>query len=181
MWVFAIAFGWMEAATVVYLRATSPTVVSSAIGTQFPAGWTDRFGAFLLTFGAWDLTYYVVLRLISGWPDALTNRHILFLIPAPWIGPLWAPVMVATIFVAVGSYLYWAAQRSRPYTAAMASSCSPQPEGWLSHFSSIGRKCWSADRRIFASGCTGSRSLEAPAGSCTSSDASGVIDHRTRS
>jgi hypothetical protein len=134
MGVFAIAFGWMEAATVVYLRATSPTVVSSAIGTQFPAGWTDRFGAFLLTFGAWDLTYYVVLRLISGWPDALTNRHILFLIPAPWIGPLWAPVMVATIFVAVGSYLYWAAQRSRPYTAAMASSCSPQPEGWFISF-----------------------------------------------
>lgn len=147
MWVFAIAFGWMEAATVVYLRATSPAVGNSAVGTQFPAvlisnrlvaveiireactililavvawlasrRWTDRLGAFLLTFGVWDLTYYAVLRLISGWPDALTNRDILFLIPVPWIGPVWAPVIVATIFVAVGSYLYWTAQRSQPYT-----------------------------------------------------------------
>lgn len=80
--------------------------------------WTDRLGAFLLTFGVWDLTYYVVLRLISGWPDALTNRDILFLIPVPWIGPVWAPVIVATIFVAVGSYLYWTAQRQRPYTVS---------------------------------------------------------------
>ena len=37
MWVFAITFGWMEAATVVYLRATSPAVANSAVGTQFPA------------------------------------------------------------------------------------------------------------------------------------------------
>jgi hypothetical protein len=149
MWIFAITFGWIEAATVVYLRATSPAVANSAIGTQFPAvlisnrliaveivreactilvlgvvawlasrRWTDRLGAFLLTFGVWDLTYYVVLRLISGWPDALTNRDILFLIPVPWIAPVWAPAIVAAIFAAAGSHLYWTAQRPRPYTVS---------------------------------------------------------------
>jgi hypothetical protein len=147
LWVFALAFGWMEAATVVYLRATSSAVPTSAVGVQFPfvliserllaaeivreactmlilaavawlaaRGRASRVGAFLLVFGAWDLVYYVVLRLISGWPDALTNPDILFLIPSPWIAPVWAPAVIAAIFVAAGSYLYWSDERARQYT-----------------------------------------------------------------
>jgi hypothetical protein len=147
LWVFAVAFGWMEAATVVYLRATSSAVASSAVGVQFPfvliserlvaaeivreastmlilgavawlaaRRWAGRVGAFLFVFGVWDLAYYVVLRLISGWPQALTDPDILFLIPWPWVGPVWAPAVIAAIFVAAGSYLYWSAERARQYT-----------------------------------------------------------------
>jgi hypothetical protein len=147
LWVFALAFGWVEAATVVYLRSTSPSTASSAVGVQFPLvlisgrllaseivreactmlvlgaaawlaarSWADRIGAFLLAFGVWDLFYYVVLRLISGWPDALTNWDLLFLIPLPWVAPVWAPATIAAIFVAAGSYLYWTAERARQYT-----------------------------------------------------------------
>jgi hypothetical protein len=147
LWVFALAFGWMEAATVVYLRATSPTVANPVVGVQFPfvliserllaaeivreactmlilgavawlaaRRWAGRVGAFLFVFGVWDLVYYVVLRLISGWPGALTNPDILFLIPSPWIAPVWAPALIAAIFVAAGSYLYWNDERARQYT-----------------------------------------------------------------
>jgi hypothetical protein len=147
VWVFALAFGWTEAATVVYLRATSPTVPVSAVGAQFPfvlladrllmseivreactililaavawlsaRSWRARVGAFLLAFGIWDLTYYVALRVMTGWPAALTNPDILFLIPRPWVGPVWAPSLIAGVFLVAGSYLYWTPDRVRRYT-----------------------------------------------------------------
>jgi hypothetical protein len=149
LWIFALAFGWMEAATVVYLRATSPSLPGPFAGLQVPlvlisgrllttevvrematllvlgavaslAGRrrSDRTGAFLLAFGVWDLVYYLVLRLISGWPNSLTDPDILFLIPWPWVGPVWAPMLVAAIFVAGGSYLYWSPDQGRWYTAS---------------------------------------------------------------
>jgi hypothetical protein len=146
LWVFALAFGWIEAAAVVYLRQTSPQATGDAV--QFPLmlisadlvsveivreactllllgaaawlsarRWADRIGAFLLMFGVWDLAYYAVLRLVVGWPRALTNWDILFLIPLPWIAPVWAPATVATIFVVAGSYLFWTARKPRHYAA----------------------------------------------------------------
>ena len=54
----------------------------------------DRIGAFFVSFGIWDLTYYAVLRLLSGWPDSIRTLDILFLIPLPWVAPVWAPVTV---------------------------------------------------------------------------------------
>jgi hypothetical protein len=147
LWIFALAFGWIEAAAVVYLREIYLRAVNVAAGFQFPlvsipahlvpveivregctllvlgsvawlAGrrWTDRMGAFLLTFGIWDLAYYGVLRLVLGWPDSLTTWDILFLIPLPWVAPIWAPATVAGIFVVVGTYLFWTAERPRQYS-----------------------------------------------------------------
>ncbi len=151
LWVLALAFGWIEAAVVVYLReAFAPEVALQGkdywVGLQVTlaslpsrlvavevareactilllgaVAWlagrrpADRAGAFLLTFGIWDLTYYAALKLVVGWPDALTAWDILFLIPAPWVAPVWAPALVATIFVTAGSYLFWTADRARRY------------------------------------------------------------------
>lgn len=148
LWVFALAFGWIEAAAVMYLRQTSPQAPATVAFVQFPLmlipphmvsveivreactllllgaaawlsarRWADRIGAFLLTFGVWDLVYYAVLRLVVGWPRALTNWDILFLIPLPWIAPVWAPVTLAAIFVVTGSYLFWTARKPRHYAA----------------------------------------------------------------
>jgi hypothetical protein len=75
----------------------------------------DRIGAFLLSFGIWDLTYYAGLRLVLGWPDSLSAWDILFLIPLPWVAPVWAPVTVSAAFVVAGSYLFWTPERERRY------------------------------------------------------------------
>jgi hypothetical protein len=75
----------------------------------------DRAGAFLLSFGVWDLTYYAVLKIVLGWPANLGTWDILFLIPLPWVAPVWAPGTVATIFIAAGSYLFWAPEHPRTY------------------------------------------------------------------
>ena len=147
LWIFALAFGWIEAAAVVYLREVYLRAVNVVPGFQFPlvsipahlvsveivregctllvlgtvawlAGrrWADRMGAFLLTFGIWDLAYYGVLRLVLGWPDSVTTWDILFLIPLPWVAPVWAPATVAGIFIVVGTYLFWTADRPRQYS-----------------------------------------------------------------
>ena len=50
-----------------------------------------------------------------GWPDTLSAWDILFVIPLPWVAPVWAPVTVATLFVAAGSYLFWTPERERRY------------------------------------------------------------------
>jgi hypothetical protein len=75
----------------------------------------ERAGAFLLSFGIWDLAYYGVLRLVAGWPDSLSTWDILFLIPLPWVAPIWAPMTVAALFVVAGSYLFWTPDRERRY------------------------------------------------------------------
>jgi hypothetical protein len=75
----------------------------------------DRIGAFLLAFGIWDITYYAALRLVSGWPENSRKWDILFLIPSPWVAPVWAPLTIATLFTIVGTYLFWTADRARRY------------------------------------------------------------------
>ena len=147
-WAFALAFGWIEAAVVVYLRAvilgagalqsTSElrialvTLPDSLVwievvregctmlllaATAWLAGrrLADRFGAFLIAFGVWDLAFYAFLKVMIGWPDSLGTWDVLFLIPRPWLAPVWAPCLIAAFFVASGSYLFWTPDRPRRY------------------------------------------------------------------
>jgi hypothetical protein len=151
LWVFALAFGWIEASVVVYLREiamreralqatsylpnlqvslvslpgifvaveiareASTLVVLGALAWLAGRRVADRTGALLLAFGIWDITYYAGLRLVSGWPESLSTWDVLFLIPSPWVGPVWAPVTIATLFVIGGTYLFWTADRTRRY------------------------------------------------------------------
>jgi hypothetical protein len=73
----------------------------------------DRQGAFLLSFGVWDLMYYAILSIVEGWPRSLRDWDILFLIPVPWVAPVWTPVLIATLFIVFGSYMYWTPDRER--------------------------------------------------------------------
>ena len=129
---YAIAMAYVEAAVVVYLRAISypggfafplaplpPDMVAIEIGREAAtlvmllgvamlAGrerW-ERFLAFCVSFGVWDLFYYVWLWLLLGWPPSLLTWDVLFLIPVPWTGPVLAPVVVSVLLV-VGGLLLW--------------------------------------------------------------------------
>ena len=64
--------------------------------------WRQRLGAFAFVFGVWDLVYYVTLAVLVGWPRSLLDRDLLFLIPAPWWGPVLAPVLIAALLVVGG-------------------------------------------------------------------------------
>ena len=127
---FGVAFGYVEAAVVVYLR-TALGIVPGAVMAHDPGtfgtfegieiarelvtlvmiaavGWLagrtrlERLAWAAVVFGTWDIVYYVGLWVAIGWPSALDTADVLFLVPVPWIGPVWAPLVVSGALVAAG-------------------------------------------------------------------------------
>jgi hypothetical protein len=139
LWILGIAVGWFEASVVVYLRKLYypggfdfPIIITpddvalvevareafsivllAAAARLAGRFFLERFAAFMILFGVWDLIYYAALKLVLGWPPTLGTWDVLFLIPLPWIGPVWAPMLIAAALIGAGSYLYATAERGR--------------------------------------------------------------------
>lgn len=132
--IFGIAMGHLEGVVVVYLRKalgmTDAESNKASIG-MFPkrylrieisreaatiimlaaiawiAGETliDRILLFLWTFAFWDIIYYVSLYVLIKWPPTFNTMDVLFLIPAPWIAPVWFPIGIsAATIIFVGMF-----------------------------------------------------------------------------
>ena len=129
---FGIAFGYVEAAVVVDLRGALGVPVGHLFPLQQATGDAGRLIAIevgrelatlvmlatvgllagsrpwerlawaAVAFGAWDIAYYGWLRVFIGWPPDLSAWDVLFLVPAPWVGPVWAPVAVSASLAVVG-------------------------------------------------------------------------------
>jgi hypothetical protein len=56
---------------------------------------------FLWTFAFWDLFYYFSLYILIKWPPKLTTIDVLFLIPVPWIAPVWFPIAISSLTIIV--------------------------------------------------------------------------------
>jgi hypothetical protein len=126
--VFAIAMAYLEAAVVVYLRRLfgitdithalvsfdqqitiievgrelATLAMLAAIGMIAGSSFQTKVGYFLLAFGAWDIFYYVWLRVFLGWPTTLLDRDLLFMVPFRWWGPVLAPVLLAALMCITG-------------------------------------------------------------------------------
>ena len=127
---YAIAMAWLEAACVLYIRTlvdridpyqANPLPMNPTLGNvelwregatlvmiatvALLAGrtWRRRAGYAALAFGAWDIFYYVFLRLMCGWPRTLLDWDVLFLLPLPWWGPVLAPISIALLLVVWGT------------------------------------------------------------------------------
>lgn len=122
---FGVAFGVIEGAVVVYLRALCspdwsafppkelrPSLLgmelvreAATIVLLLSAAWLAerrplrRFAVFAYCFAVWDLAYYATLRIALGWPAGLLDWDILFLIPIPWLGPVLAPILVSICLI----------------------------------------------------------------------------------
>ena len=143
---FAVAFGFLEGAVVVYLRAiyypdgfgfplllladrialvelgrelATLLMLLGVAGLAARRPW-GRFGAFAVAFGVWDIVYYLALKMMLGWPASLATWDVLFLIPGIWTGPVWAAVDVAVLLVVCGARIM----------AADAAGHRPRP-GWV--------------------------------------------------
>ena len=55
----------------------------------------ERFAIFLFAFATWDIVYYIHLWLTVRWPQSLTTPDVLFLIPEPWFGQVWFPILIS--------------------------------------------------------------------------------------
>jgi len=82
-----------EAATMLMLGAVALAVARNL---------HEWMAAFVIVFGVWDIAFYAFLKLMIHWPETLSTWDILFLIPLPWVGPVWAPVLVALSMIACG-------------------------------------------------------------------------------
>ena len=128
---YAVAMAYLEAAVVVYLRAALGVPTGTVFPIDLsprgePFGWIEvgREGATLVmigavgwlagrsplerlawagvVFGIWDIGYYAFLWVFSGWPPSVGTWDILFLLPAPWAGPVWAPIAVSAALIGFG-------------------------------------------------------------------------------
>ena len=66
----------------------------------------EKVAIFLLSFAVWDIFYYVFLYMILGWPASLATLDILFLIPLPWVAPVWVPILASAIMIIIAGFLF---------------------------------------------------------------------------
>lgn len=128
---YGVAMGYLEAAFVVYLGAAFGLAPATLVPVQDPAtfgtfaavevarelativmiaavGWLagrtrlERLAWTAVVFGTWDIVYYAGLWLLIGWPPSLVTWDVLFLVPVPWVGPVWAPIVVSAALVGFG-------------------------------------------------------------------------------
>jgi hypothetical protein len=86
-----------EAATIIMLA-----VIAYLVGST----WIERGVFFLWTFAFWDLFYYLSLYVLIKWPPNLKTIDVLFLIPVPWIAPVWFPIGVSSLTIIIIALLY---------------------------------------------------------------------------
>ena len=86
-----------EAATIIML-----VVIALLTGS----GLVEWIVCFLWAFAFWDLFYYLSLYILIKWPPKLTTIDVLFLIPVPWIAPVWFPVAVSSLTIVTIFVLY---------------------------------------------------------------------------
>ncbi|MCK4256311.1 hypothetical protein KAX35_05450 [candidate division WOR-3 bacterium] len=132
---FGIAMAYLEAVVVVYLRKALGIIESESniVSLEnFPKRyifiertrevatillliiltllvgetWLEKLVVFFWTFAFWDLFYYLSLFLLIKWPPNLTTVDVLFLMPRPWIAPVWVPIGVSSITVIIIAVLY---------------------------------------------------------------------------
>jgi hypothetical protein len=131
LFVYAVAMAFVEAAVVVYLRELVPTAhwtvtvpfsplvyrtevtrEAATILMLFAVAYLSferialKVVTFFWIFAIWDLFYYVFLKATLDWPASLRTKDVLFLIPSPWVAPVWVPLAVWMIGLAVSSYLF---------------------------------------------------------------------------
>lgn len=139
---FGAAFGYVEATVVVYLRAAlqllpdavvahdpgtfgtfeaveiarelATLVMIAAVGSLAGKSSLERLAWAAVVFGTWDIVYYAGLRLAIGWPPSLDTWDVLFLVPTPWVGPVWAPLIVSLALVTVGLAAAWRVRAGLP-------------------------------------------------------------------
>ncbi|MBW1914198.1 MAG: hypothetical protein JRI86_04595, partial [Deltaproteobacteria bacterium] len=76
-------------------REAATIIMLGAMGCIAGKNRLQKFSFFIISFGIWDIFYYVWLKVMVNWPENLMTWDILFLLPLPWVGPVITPVLIA--------------------------------------------------------------------------------------
>ena len=128
---FAVAMAYLEAAVVIYLqralsidpftlfplrdasslggfgtieigREIATLIMLAAVGWLAGRNAIERMAWVAIAFGIWDLGYYAWLWVFIGWPTKLGTFDLLFLLPVPWVAPVWAPMVISFALILFG-------------------------------------------------------------------------------
>ncbi len=144
LWVilFSIAMGYLEAAVVIYLREIyypagfgfplSPieaqdfitetgreaATLIMLVGIGVLSGKTklQKMSFFLMSFGIWDIFYYLFLKWIINWPANLFTPDILFLLPVPWVGPVICPIILSLTMILLATVILYKERKYRRFS-----------------------------------------------------------------
>jgi len=86
--------------TLEFLREAATILMLLTVSLLTSAKSTARAAVFLWTFAIWDIVYYAALWATVRWPHSLRDPDVLFLIPVPWLSPVWFPLLVSTLALA---------------------------------------------------------------------------------
>ncbi len=77
------------------------------LGISFITGVSirQRLGFFLWSFAVGLLFRYLSLYLLIKWPGSLDTWDVLFLIPSPWVTPVYVPVIVSLAMIMCAIFL----------------------------------------------------------------------------
>lgn len=89
-------------------REAATIVMLLVVGYLTGDTWIEKGILFLWTFAFWDLFYYLSLYILIKWPPDLKATDVLFLIPVPWIAPVWFPIGVSSLTIIVIFVLFLA-------------------------------------------------------------------------
>lgn len=147
--IFSIAFAYIEAALVVYLRVifhpngftfplpsfpisqhynilltevcreAASMVLILAAAWLFGQNMQQRFAWFLTIFAVWDIFYYIWLKVLLNWPSSIMDWDILYLIPTTWAGPVLAPVLVSLLLLIFAITILYRDSHAKPFKATL--------------------------------------------------------------
>jgi hypothetical protein len=83
-------------------REAATLVMLGAVGWLAGRSGLERLAWTAVAFGTWDIFYYAWLWAFIGWPSSPGTWDLLFLIPVPWTGPVWAPIAISLALVGFG-------------------------------------------------------------------------------
>lgn len=94
-------------------------LVALAVSPTFRL-WTAT--VFLL-LGVTGWSFYFWLKVLMGWPHSPSDWDLIFIVPLPWVGPVWAALAAYTAMVVATGWFFWSEAAGRPLRAG--------PVGWL--------------------------------------------------
>lgn len=93
-------------------RELATLVMIAAVAAFGRPSWRELLARALWIFGLWDLGYYALLAIVTGFPKSLADPDVVFLVPHAWVLPVWVPMLVSIACLAI-------ALRLRPGRAAL--------------------------------------------------------------
>ena len=88
------------------LREFATLIVLAAFAWGAGSNLKRKLGTFLASFALWDIFYYVFLKILLNWPKSLYDIDVFFLLPVPSVGPVLTALVLSTLFLILGIWLF---------------------------------------------------------------------------